>query len=136
MTAYAIQTFGGGPLPPRPSSGNTIMVAGQGPVDRVRYDVVATLEALIAGVKVRCEVIERDRYGRQGLLAHVVDIGRMLVPAGVAYRRYSMDYVDAENEAKKAKRGMWRGTFVKPWEWARLVTAAAYAGPFYDRLDF
>jgi hypothetical protein len=24
--------------------------------------------------------------------------------------------MDAENEARKAKRGMWRGTFVKPWE--------------------
>jgi len=48
-----------------------------------------------------------------------VDIGRRLVSAGwaLAYRRYSMDYVAAENEARKAKRGMWRGTFVKPWKW-------------------
>jgi hypothetical protein len=48
-----------------------------------------------------------------------VDIGRRLVSAGwaLAYRRYSKDYVDAEAEARKAKRGMWRGTFVKPWEW-------------------
>jgi hypothetical protein len=35
----------------------------------------------------------------------------------LAYRRYSRDYVDAENEARKANRGMWRGTFVKPWDW-------------------
>ena len=83
---------------------------------------LAALEALIAGVKVRCELIERDRHGR--LVAKVfspngVDIGRRLVSAGwaVAYRRYSKDYVDAENEARKARRGMWRGTFVKPWAW-------------------
>jgi endonuclease YncB( thermonuclease family) len=83
---------------------------------------LAALEALIAGVKVRCEVVERDRHGR--LVAKVfspngVDIGRRLVSAGwaVAYRRYSKDYVDAEAEARKARRGMWRGTFVKPWEW-------------------
>ena len=33
----------------------------------------------------------------------------------LAYGRYSMDYVAAEDEARKAKRGMWRGSFVKPW---------------------
>jgi endonuclease YncB( thermonuclease family) len=83
---------------------------------------LAALEALIAGVKVRCEVIERDRHGR--LVAKVyspngVDVSRRLVSAGwaLAYRRYSKDYVDAENQARKAKRGMWRGTFVKPWVW-------------------
>jgi endonuclease YncB( thermonuclease family) len=49
-----------------------------------------------------------------------VDIGRRLVSAGwaLAYRRYSMDYVAAEDEARRAKRGMWRGTFVKPWNGA------------------
>ena len=35
----------------------------------------------------------------------------------LAYRRYSMDYVEAEGEAKEAKRGMWKGKFVPPWEW-------------------
>jgi Staphylococcal nuclease homologue len=56
--------------------------------------LLAALEALIAGVKVRCEVVERDRHGR--LVAKVfapnrVDIGRRLVLAGwaLAYRRYS-----------------------------------------------
>ena len=77
---------------------------------------LAALEALIAGVKVRCEAIERDRHGR--LVAKVftpdgVNIGRRLVSAGwaLAYRQYSTDYVDAEDEARKAKRGMWRGAF-------------------------
>jgi endonuclease YncB( thermonuclease family) len=43
-----------------------------------------------------------------------------LVSAGwaLAYRRYSMDYVDAEDEARKAKRGMWSGSFVKPLIWS------------------
>ena len=83
---------------------------------------LAALEALTAGVRVRCEVIERDRHGR--LVAKVfspngVDIGRRLVLAGwaVASRQYSTDYVDAEKEARKARRGMWRGTFVNPWMW-------------------
>ena len=65
----------------------------------------------------RREVVERDRHGR--LVAKVfspsgVDIGRRLVSAGRVYRRYSMDYVDAQDEAR---RGMWRSTFVKPWVW-------------------
>lgn len=83
---------------------------------------LAALEALTAGVKVRCEGVERDQYGRlvaKCFSPNGVDIGRRLVLAGwaLAYRRYSIDYVDAEEEARKAKRGMWRGSFVKPWVW-------------------
>ncbi|MGF1610471.1 MAG: thermonuclease family protein [Kiloniellales bacterium] len=83
---------------------------------------MAALEALTAGVTLRCEAIERDLHGR--LIAKCfspngIDIGRRLVSAGwaLAYRYYSMDYVDAEDEARKAKRGMWRGRFMKPWAW-------------------
>jgi hypothetical protein len=35
----------------------------------------------------------------------------------LAYRRYSSDYVDEEAAAKAAKRGLWHGTFIPPWEW-------------------
>ena len=61
---------------------------------------MAALEALIAGVAVRCEVVEQDRHGR--LVAKVfspngVDIGRRLVSAG--YRRYLTDYAAAEDDA-------------------------------------
>jgi endonuclease YncB( thermonuclease family) len=79
-------------------------------------------EALTAGVTVRCKEVERDRHGR--IVAKVfapdgVDISRRLVSAGwaLAYRRYSMDYIDAEDEAREARRGMWRGSFMKPWVW-------------------
>ena len=86
---------------------------------------MAALEALTAGIEVRCQAVERDRHDR--LVAKVfspdgVDIGRRLVLAGwaLAYRQYSTDYVDAEAEARKARRGMWRGTFAKPWEWRSI----------------
>jgi endonuclease YncB( thermonuclease family) len=90
---------------------------------------LAALETLTAGVSLRCEVVERDRHGRlvaKCFSPNGVDIGRRLVSAGwaLAYRQYSMDYVDAENEARKARRDMWRGRFVKPWEW-RLAAARA-----------
>jgi endonuclease YncB( thermonuclease family) len=32
-------------------------------------------------------------------------------------RRYLRNYVDAEDEARKARRGMWRGSYIKPWVW-------------------
>jgi endonuclease YncB( thermonuclease family) len=95
---------------------------------------LAALEALTAGTTVRCQGVERDRHGR--LVAKCfapsgIDLGRRLVSAGwaLAYRRYSTDYVDAEDEARNARRGMWRGTFVKPWEW-RMSTARPPSGPW------
>ncbi|HEX9767626.1 MAG TPA: thermonuclease family protein [Kiloniellales bacterium] len=83
---------------------------------------VAALEALIAGIKLRCEPVELDRHGRlvaKCFSSNGVDVGRRLVSAGwaLAYRRYSMDYVEVEHEARVARRGMWRGKFIKPWLW-------------------
>ena len=77
---------------------------------------LAALEALIAGS--RCAA--RWSSGRP-LVAKVfspngVDIGRRLVSAGGWRTGGTRGIVAAENEARKARRGMWRGTFVKPWE--------------------
>ncbi len=49
------------------------------------------------------------------------DMGAWMVANGLAlaYRRYSLDYVDEEAEAYAARRGIWAGQFVKPWEWRR-----------------
>jgi endonuclease YncB( thermonuclease family) len=89
---------------------------------------LAALEALIAGFNVRGEVVERDRPPRSSRPKG--STGRRFVSAGwaLAYGRYSTHYVDAENEAHKAKRGMWRGTFVKPCGVARIVIAVADTG--------
>ena len=83
---------------------------------------MAALEALVAGVTLRCDAVERDRHGRlvaKCFSPNGIDIGRRLVSAGwaLAYRYYSMDYVKAEDETRRAGRGLWRGTFTKPWEW-------------------
>jgi hypothetical protein len=42
-----------------------------------------------------------------------------MVVAGlaVAYRRFSQAYVDAEAEARAAKRGVWQGEFEMPWDY-------------------
>ena len=38
---------------------------------------------------------------------------------GVAYRKYSLDYVPQEKAAHKEQLGLWSGRFVMPWLWRR-----------------
>jgi endonuclease YncB( thermonuclease family) len=47
------------------------------------------------------------------------DLERWMVEQGwaVAFRKYFLDYVDAENDAREAGRGIWQGAFELPWEW-------------------
>ncbi len=49
------------------------------------------------------------------------DLEEWMVSQGLAlaYRRYSLDYVDQEANAQAARRGIWVGEFVMPWEWRR-----------------
>ncbi len=80
----------------------------------------AALEALIAGVKLRCVGIEWDHYGRLVAKCYAPDgsdVNRRMVFSGwaLAYRKFSQDYIEAEQDARRFKRGMWRGTFVEPW---------------------
>jgi hypothetical protein len=35
----------------------------------------------------------------------------------LAYREYASDYVPDEGLAQAALRGIWRGDFIKPWDW-------------------
>jgi endonuclease YncB( thermonuclease family) len=94
----------------------------------------SALEALIAGIRLRCEGIERDRYGRlvaKCFSPNGVDVGRRLVSAGwaLAYRSYSTDYVKAEDEARLAFRGLWRGSFTKPWDWRAAASERCAPSP-------
>jgi len=70
---------------------------------------------------VRCEQTDIDRYRRIVARCSVggVDLGGWLVGQGlaVAYRQYGRDYVAVETEARAARRGMWAGAFVMPWDW-------------------
>jgi hypothetical protein len=59
------------------------------------------------------------------------DIGRNMVHTGwaLAYRQYSTDYVGTEDKAREAKRGMWKGKLVPPWEWRRGKRLASSTTP-------
>jgi endonuclease YncB( thermonuclease family) len=93
------------------------------------------LVSLIGGRAVRCEVRDRDPYGRavSRCQAGSTDLGEAMVLAGwaVDYVQFSRGtYASAEAEARRAGRGLWAGRFETPSTWraearqARPVPAA------------
>ena len=98
-------------------------------------EATARLKRLIGQDRVKCDGSERDILGRLIAVCYVLipedktggpegtyyKLNDQPVKAGhaLAYRDFSTRYVPAEKEAKVAKRGMWAGRFVPPWEWRR-----------------
>ena len=89
------------------------------------------LQALVARQEVRCIAVDKDQHGR--LVARCItrdaDLNRAMVERGyaVAFRKYSSDYVPAEEQAKAAGLGLWGGTFKLPEE--HRAAAHAKASP-------
>ncbi|NQV82603.1 MAG: thermonuclease family protein [Rhodospirillales bacterium] len=83
----------------------------------------AALAELIGTSTVRCEAKDQDRYGRVVAVCFVgqTNLNASLVSQGwaLAYRRYSMDFISQEAEAKNNKRGLWAGVFTAPWDWRK-----------------
>ena len=86
-------------------------------------EAARALASRIGNRTVACEERDRDRYGRVVAVCAVtgLDLNEWMVSQGwaFAYRRYSRDYVAAEARARAARRGIWRGEVVAPWEWRR-----------------
>ena len=82
------------------------------------------LKKIISSGQLFCKKRATDRYGRSISICYVngVDINSLMVKNGwaLAYRKYSRDYIDEENEAKDKKVGMWAGKFIAPWRWRKL----------------
>jgi len=78
------------------------------------------LRKLTTGHAITCDKRDTDSYGRTVAVCTngAVDLGAELTRAGLAlaYRQYSDDYVDEENEAHAARRGAWGGNFTDPWD--------------------
>ena len=76
--------------------------------------------------KVKC-ILEKnkDRYKRNIGTCYVKnqDINKWLVKNGyaLAYKRYSKKYVLEEHYAKENKLGIWKGTFIEPEKWRRIM---------------
>ena len=68
-------------------------------------------------------VENHDRYGRSVATCSLggTDLNRWMVFSGwaLAYRQYSVAYVEAEAEAQAARLGVWDGEFTPPWDWRR-----------------
>lgn len=79
------------------------------------------LDAKIAQRPVSCKQKDLDRYHRivAVCFAGSEDLNAWMVAEGwaLAYRQYSTDYVGQERAASAAHKGIWRGSFVPPWEW-------------------
>jgi len=92
----------------------------------------ARLAALVDGREVVCSTDGVDDFGR--LLARCtaagVDLNQMMVMSGhaVAFRRYSTDYVPAEDIAKLARRGVWAGSFQVPSEYRQAERGGSFGG--------
>lgn len=81
------------------------------------------MQRMISGQLVKCEGIEKDRYGRTVAKCFVngMDLGRELVRKGLAmaYRYYSMDYAEDEVTAKANRLGVWGTEFLEPYQWRK-----------------
>ncbi|MBD8901395.1 thermonuclease family protein [Methylobacterium bullatum] len=92
----------------------------------------------IGSTPVSCDPRDTDKYGRTVAVCRksAEDLSRWLVAQGyaIAYRRYSEDYVGAEDAAKARKLGIWAGSFTAPGDWrkgerAMTMGVAAPGGP-------
>ena len=104
------------------------------------------LVSLINNQSLRCLVNDIDRYQRAVAVCYLADgasgtrsssghagsssvesINARMVESGwaLAYRHYSNDFVPAEERARLAGRGVWQGTFEKPWVWRHQGAARA-----------
>jgi len=79
------------------------------------------LSDYIGSGTVECEPRGLDRYRRVLAVCFLrgEDLNGWLVSSGwaLAFRRYSLDYVDQENAARQSRLGVWSGAFERPWDW-------------------
>ena len=105
-----------------PEQGQTCLIPGQGvmPCGKV---ATAALVRLIGAGEVRCEEIEKDRYGRSVGTCYVgeTDLAREMIKAGMAraYLKYSKAYKEEGEAAEAGKVGFWAGEFQDPTAFRR-----------------
>lgn len=78
------------------------------------------VRSLYDGHAAQCTRVTQDRYGRTVARCNVQgrDVGQALVSRGLAFafRKYSTDYVGAENRAKSVATGLHATRVALPWE--------------------
>ena len=73
--------------------------------------------------RVICKKKDVDRYKRIVAVCYynTQNLNKLMVRNGwaIAYRRYSKDYINDENYAKKNQLGIWNGDFLEPSKWRK-----------------
>src|SRR5262245_19990425 len=84
-------------------------------------EAARALRNLVAGRMVECTGLDADRYHRLVSRCQVGDLvlNSEMVRLGwaIAYTRHGTLYLKEEEEARHARRGIWRGTFDLPEDW-------------------
>ena len=74
---------------------------------------------------ISCITKGKDRYARTLAICFKanIDINREMVKRGLAlaYRKYSNIYIEYEELAKSNKLGIWKSSFIKPWNWRKKI---------------
>ena len=78
------------------------------------------LKALLIN-EVICEVHGKDRHGRDLAIcfSNGIDVGKTLVEEGLAVAEYGDLYTLGEAQARREKKGIWAGSFMRPRAWRR-----------------
>ena len=87
------------------------------------------LTGFIGESEVSCEGSERDKYGRITAECFIdrdgkkINLNAWLVEEGhaMAYRYFSEKFVENEERAKAAKKGIWACSFDEPWEYRKKM---------------
>lgn len=86
------------------------------------------LDAFIARRPVSCIPVSLDQYGRTVATCSAgdTDLSEWLVDNGLAldWPRFSKRrYYDAQHNAERAGRGIWKGSYVEPWLYRACIRA-------------
>ena len=86
-------------------------------------EATKVMRHLTKGKIVTCIGNTKDQYGR--LIANCfvgdLNLNATMVESGMAlaYRYYSLEYVEQEDFARETKQGLWSGEFIAPWDWRK-----------------
>ena len=84
-------------------------------------EATLALTHLIADHTITCHQRGIDRYQRviAECFAGSINLNATMVRHGwaIAYRYYSLDYIADETLARRDRVGLWRGEFIRPWNW-------------------
>lgn len=108
---------------------NQTCANGQGRAYNCGREAAMWLKNWIRDSELECHVIQQDTKGNMvGTCSYgPYDLGAALVNAGwaVSNPKYTDIYYPYEVQAQQNRRGLWQGTFYKPWDWRKLQTRKA-----------